>query len=112
MSGLTGPKKEAPIVSTQGTPKGTSGHAKGMADAVHLHTSERGNTFPRLLLAVDYRDAKHIRMRAYEPDGRVPPELKGYKVADTLGCNDIAEAALWAGLTIRYGETMHARNMR
>ena len=98
-------------MSTPNTP-GNLGHSKGMASAVHLHTSERGNTFPRLILAIDYRDPKHIRLRAYEPDGREEPELKGYKVADTLGCNDIAETLVWAAATIRYGETMYARNLR
>ena len=31
---------------------------------------------------------------------------------DTLGCNDIAETLIWAGATIRYGETMYARKLR
>ena len=84
-------------------PKGTMGHVKGMASAVHLHTSERGNTYPRLDLSIDYRDPKHIRLRAYDGNG---------KVVDTLGANDIAEAALLAGMTVRYAETMFARKLR
>lgn len=74
-----------------------------MASGVHLHTSERGNSYPRLLLSVDYRDPKHIRLRAYGEHG---------KVVDTLGANDIAEAVVLAGMTVRYGETMYARKLR
>ena len=84
-------------------PIGTMGHVKGMASSVHLTTSERGNTYPRLQLTIDYRDPKHIRLRAYDEHG---------KVVDTLGANDIAEAALLAGMTVRYGETMYARKLR
>jgi hypothetical protein len=83
--------------------KGTLGHVKGMAASVHLVRSLRGNVYPRLLLSVDYRDPKHIRLRAYDEDG---------SVTDTLGANDLAEACLLAGLTVRYGETMHARKLR
>ncbi len=78
--------------------------------AVSLET--RGSTFPRLLLSVAYRDGNHIRMRAYVPTGEDAPELASLRVTDTLGANGIAEALLLAGLTIRYGETMHARPMR
>src|SRR3954447_20122598 len=74
-----------------------------MAAAMSPYTSERGNTYPRLDLSVDYRDPKHIRLRAYDSDGRV---------VDTLGCNDIAETLIWASATIRYGETMYARKLR
>ena len=88
---------------TPDQPTGTMGHVKAMAASVHPFTSERGNTYPRLHLAIDYRDPKHIRLRAHDGDGRV---------IDTLGANDIAEACLLAGMTIRYGETMHARKMR
>jgi hypothetical protein len=83
--------------------KGTLGHVKGMAASVHLVRSLRGNVYPRLLLSVDYRDPKHIRLRAYGSEG---------SVADTLGANDLAEACLLAGLTVRYAETMHARKLR
>jgi hypothetical protein len=31
---------------------------------------------------------------------------------DTRGANDIAEAALLAGMTVRFGETMYARKLR
>ena len=79
------------------------GHVKGMASSVHLVESERGNRCPRLRLTVDYRDPKHIRLRAYDSDG---------KVVDTLGANEIAEAALLAGMTVRYAETMYARKLR
>lgn len=90
-------------MSDQDEPKGNAGHAKGMASAVYPYTSERGSTYPRLDLSIDYRDPKHIRLRAYDADGHV---------VDTLGCNDIAETLIWAGATIRYGETMYARKLR
>jgi hypothetical protein len=90
-------------VSVQDEPKGNAGHAKGMASAVYPYTSERGNTYPRLDLSIDYRDPKHIRLRAYDAGGHV---------VDTLGCNDIAETLIWAGATIRYAETMYARRLR
>jgi hypothetical protein len=82
---------------------GNSGHLKGMASAVYLYESERGNVYPRLDLSIDYRDPKHVRIRAYDED---------HKVVDTLGANDVAEACLLAGMTIRYGETMYARKLR
>ena len=90
-------------MSIQDEPKGNAGHAKGMASAVHPHTSERGNTYPRLDLSIDYRNPKHIRLRAYDADGHV---------VDSLGCNDIAETLIWAAATIRYGETMFASKLR
>lgn len=90
-------------MSTQSEPKGTMGHVKTMASSVHVYTSQRGNDYPRLHLTVDYRDPKHIRLRAHDASG---------KVVDTLGANDIAEACLLAGMTIRYGETMYARRLR
>ena len=88
--------------SESGRP-GNVGHVKGMAAAVHAYTSRRGSVFPRLVLSVDYRDPKHIRLRTYDQDGRV---------ADTLGANDIAEAIIRIGEVVRFGETMHARPMR
>lgn len=90
-------------MSTRDEPKGNLGHSKTMASAVHAYTSERGNTYPRLVLSIDYREPKHIRLRSYDEHGHV---------VDTLGCNDIAEALVWAGATIRYGETMYARKLR
>jgi hypothetical protein len=82
---------------------GTLGHVRGMAAAVYLYESERGNVYPRLDLSIDYRDPKHIRLRTYDQD---------HKVVDTLGANDLAEASLLAGLTIRASETQHAKRMR
>lgn len=64
---------------------------------------KKGNVYPRLDLSIDYRDPKHVRIRAYDED---------HKVVDTLGANDVAEACLLAGMTIRYGETMYARKLR
>jgi hypothetical protein len=89
--------------ATESKSPGTLGHAKGMAGAIYMYESERGNVYPRLDLSIDYRDPKHIRIRAYDED---------HHVVDTLGANDIAEACLLVGLTVRYGETMHARKMR
>jgi hypothetical protein len=74
-----------------------------MASAVYAKTSERGNTYPILDLSISFREPKHIRIRTTDEHGRV---------VDTLGCNDIAEALVWAGATIRYAETMYARPMR
>ena len=82
---------------------GNSGHLKGMASAVYLYESERGNVYPRLDLSIDYRDPERVRIRAYDED---------HKVVDTLGANDVAEACLLAGMTIRYGETMYARKFK
>lgn len=82
---------------------GTLGHAKAMASAVYAYTSERGNQYPRLDLSVDFREPKHIRLRSYD---------EARRVIDTLGCNDIAEALVWASATIRYAETMYARKLR
>jgi len=90
-------------MSTERKTPGTLGHAKGMAAAIYMYESERGNTYPRLDLSVDYRDPRHIRIRAYDQD---------HHVVDTLGANDVAEACLLVGLTVRYGETMHARKLR
>ena len=90
-------------MSTQDEPKGNLGHSKAMASAVYAYTSERGNSYPRLDLSVDFREPKHIRLRSYDASD---------KVVDTLGCNDIAEALVWASATIRYAETMYARKLR
>ena len=90
-------------MSTQDGPKGNLGHSKAMASAVYAYTSERGNTYPRLDLSVDFREPKHIRLRTYDENAHV---------VDTLGCNDIAEALVWASATIRYAETMYARPLR
>jgi hypothetical protein len=93
---------EAPKVSAD-PPKGTMGHVKAMAAAVFLHTSQRGSVFPRLNITIDFRDPKHIRLRTYDARNRV---------VDTLGANDIAEAALLTGFVVRYAETMNARRLR
>lgn len=90
-------------MSAQQEPKGNLGHSKAMASAVYAYTSQRGNTYPRLDLSVDFREPKHIRLRTYTEDDHV---------VDTLGCNDIAEALVWAAATIRYAETMYARKLR
>lgn len=82
---------------------GTMRHLKGMAAATYIYESERGNTYPRLNLTVDYRGPKNIRLRAYD---------ENHRVVDTLAANDLAEACLLAGLTVRYAETMHARKLR
>ncbi len=87
----------------QDKPIGTLGHAKAMAEAVYVHTSERDNKYPRLCLSIDFREPKHIRIRSYDEKG---------SVVDTLGCNDIAEALIWVSATVRYAETMHARKLR
>lgn len=88
------------------------GHVKGMSSAVYTQTSERGNQYPRLLLTVDYRDPKNIRLRAYTPREGIEPDLSSFKLVDTLGANDLAEACLLVGMTTRYAETMHARPLR
>jgi hypothetical protein len=82
---------------------GTMRHVKGMAAATFIYESERGNTYPRLNITVDYRGPKNIRLRAYD---------EHHHVVDTIGANDLAEACLLAGLTVRYAETMHARKLR
>jgi hypothetical protein len=82
---------------------GTMRHVKGMAGATYLYESERGNQYPRLDISIDYRGPKNIRLRAYDED---------HHVVDTLGANDLAEACLLAGLTIRSAETLHARKLR
>jgi hypothetical protein len=90
-------------VSTHEGPTGNLGHAKAMASAVYEKTSERGNKYPVLDLSISFREPKHIRIRSTDADGHV---------VDTLGCNDISEALIWASATIRFGETMYARPMR
>lgn len=99
-------------MSDSDKPIGTMGHVKGMAEGVYPQTSTRGNTYPRLLLSVDYRDPKNIRLRAYAPKDDAEPDLSAFRVVDTLGANDLSEACLLAGLTVRYAETMHARPLR
>ena len=90
-------------MSEQNESSGTLSHVKGMAAATYMFESQRGNTYPRLHLTVDYRGPKNLRIRAYDEDGRV---------ADTIGANDLAEVCLLAGMTVRYAETMHARRLR
>lgn len=82
---------------------GTMRHVKGMASATYLYESERGNKYPRLDISIDYRSPKNIRLRTYD---------ENHRVVDTLGANDLAEACLLAGLTIRSAETLHARKFR
>jgi hypothetical protein len=82
---------------------GTTRHVKGMAAATYLYESERGNTYPRLELSIDYRSPKNIRIRAYDGE---------HHVADSIGANDVAEAILLAGQAIRSAETMHAKRLR
>jgi len=93
-------------------PVGTMGHVKGMASAVYTQTSEQGNQYPRLVLTVDYRDPKNLRLRAYAPKEGQAPDLSSFRLVDTLGANDLSEAVLLAGFTVRYAETMHARPLR
>ena len=99
-------------MSESDQPVGTMGHVKGMASSVYTQTSSQGNEYPRLLLSIDYRGSKNIRLRAYAPKGGEKPDLSSFKTVDTLGANDLAEAVLLAGMTARYAETMHARPLR
>lgn len=90
-------------MSAESKPQGTMGHVKGMAAGTYLYESERGNSYPRLHLTVDYRSPKNLRIRSYDENGHV---------VDTIGANDLAELCLLAGMTVRYAETMHARKLR
>ncbi len=86
----------------QDEPIGTLGHAKEMASAVYAYESS-GPTSTRSTIS---------RSTCAVPNHSAAPYDESGKVKDTLGCNDIAEALVWASATIRYAETMYARKLR
>lgn len=80
----------------------TADHLKRMAAATHLETSRQGNSVPLLRLEVRYTES-HFRIRAIDADMRYTA---------SIGANDLTEAVLQIGQVVRWGETMHARELR